>query len=302
MSDTTIPNEKIEVNRHFKGIWIPREIWLADGLSAFEKVLWAEIHSLYDTEKLGCYASNEYLAKFIGLKERTIRDALCKFRQLKLIEDVSFNGRERVIKALEPDGEFSRRLAEWRLAAMQTGGLPPCRLADSRHPVIYRDTSIGTSLDTPPIPPQNSAEPKQAEACDVDSLSFPKKEKIKPPKEFSVQVQEFTQQMLDSLKRTKPDCRIPNNLVPMMTAVDFMLRLDKRDPIKLMDVFNWALADWFWNPKMFKPNPAEYLRKQFDQLDQAMNAPPPPKERKFAPSSDDARAFEIMRKCSEDAL
>lgn len=155
---------------------------------------------------------------------------------------------------------------------------------------------------TPPIPPQNSAAPKPAEAGDENLDSSSKKKKKLNKEDFSPEIREFTQKMLDSLKRAKPDCLLPNNLVPMMTAVDFMLRLDKRDPIKLMDVFNWALADSFWSGKMFKPNPADYLRKQFDSLDKSMNPPFCQKERKFAPSSDDARALETMRKFSEGAI
>ena len=41
--------------RDFKGIWIPKEIWLSEQLSLMEKVLFVEIHSL-DNED-GCYAS-----------------------------------------------------------------------------------------------------------------------------------------------------------------------------------------------------------------------------------------------------
>ena len=32
--------------RDFKGIWIPKEIWLSEQLSLVEKVLFVEIHSL----------------------------------------------------------------------------------------------------------------------------------------------------------------------------------------------------------------------------------------------------------------
>ncbi len=60
-----------------------------------------------------------------------------------------------------------------------------------------------------------------------------------------------------------------------MTHVDFLLRLDKRDAELLISVFSWALADSFWCDKMYKPNPAEYLRKQFDQLEMKMKAKPP---------------------------
>ena len=52
--------------RQFKGIWIPKEIWLTNDLSLQEKVVLVEIDSLEDEEK-GCYASNSYFAKFFNL-------------------------------------------------------------------------------------------------------------------------------------------------------------------------------------------------------------------------------------------
>ena len=58
------------MDRGFKGIWIPREIWLSKELTINEKVLLAEIDSLDNDE--GCFASNDYFANFLGLsKERT---------------------------------------------------------------------------------------------------------------------------------------------------------------------------------------------------------------------------------------
>lgn len=67
------------MNRDFKGIWIPREIWLSEDLSITEKVLLVEIDSL-DNES-GCFASNEYFAKFLKIsKDRVSRliSGLCK--------------------------------------------------------------------------------------------------------------------------------------------------------------------------------------------------------------------------------
>ena len=52
--------------RQFKGIWIPKEIWLTSELSLQEKVILVEIESLEDEEK-GCFASNNYFAKFFNL-------------------------------------------------------------------------------------------------------------------------------------------------------------------------------------------------------------------------------------------
>jgi len=51
--------------RDFKGIWIPREIWLNENLSLQEKAFIVEIDSL-DKEN-GCFASNQYFSEFFNV-------------------------------------------------------------------------------------------------------------------------------------------------------------------------------------------------------------------------------------------
>lgn len=99
------------MNRDFKGIWIPREIWLAQELSCQEKCLWAEIHSLYDSEHGGCYASNEYLMEFLGVKERRLQEMIANLRKRGWIIPVHFDGRHRWIKAVVPkeDDDINRK-------------------------------------------------------------------------------------------------------------------------------------------------------------------------------------------------
>ena len=55
------------VNRDFKGIWIPKEIWLDKNLTVHEKLFFAEIDSLDNSE--GCFASNSYFAEFFGVSK-----------------------------------------------------------------------------------------------------------------------------------------------------------------------------------------------------------------------------------------
>ena len=59
------------MNRDFRGIWIPRHIWLDKNLKPIEKILLAEIESLGGLHD-GCFASNQYFADFLDLsKDRT---------------------------------------------------------------------------------------------------------------------------------------------------------------------------------------------------------------------------------------
>jgi hypothetical protein len=55
------------MDRNFKGIWIPKEIWLDKELGWIEKLFLVEIDSL-DNEN-GCFASNKYFADFFDLSK-----------------------------------------------------------------------------------------------------------------------------------------------------------------------------------------------------------------------------------------
>jgi hypothetical protein len=91
----------INQSSRFTGIFIPAEILAFEELSLFEMILLATVDSLYCSDHGGCYASNEFLGKRLrGAQENTVSKALTNLRHLGLIEDVSFDGRKRVIRAL----------------------------------------------------------------------------------------------------------------------------------------------------------------------------------------------------------
>lgn len=130
------------MNRNFKGIWIPKEIWLAQDLSCQERCLWAEIHSLYDPEKGGCYASNEYLMEYIGVKERRLQEMIAHLKSKGWIEQVSFDGRQRVIKAVVPQEDDD--CAGQRCGKVHLSGAEKCtpEMQESAPPSICIDNSL----------------------------------------------------------------------------------------------------------------------------------------------------------------
>ena len=65
--------------RHFKGVWIPKEIYLDKELNSIQKILLAEIDSLDDGE--GCFASNKYLADFLKIKQGSLVNLLTDLRK-----------------------------------------------------------------------------------------------------------------------------------------------------------------------------------------------------------------------------
>ena len=85
-------------DREFRGIWIPKEIWLDTELNATDKVILAEIDSL-DIDDKGCYASNEYLADFCQCSERKVTEAISKLTNKGYVYTADFDGRHRVLRS-----------------------------------------------------------------------------------------------------------------------------------------------------------------------------------------------------------
>jgi len=88
-----------QYSRDFKGVWIPKEIYLATELSWAEKILLIEIHSLDKGD--GCWASNEHFASFLNKSEGSIANSISKLRKDGWIIDRSFDGRKRYISLNE---------------------------------------------------------------------------------------------------------------------------------------------------------------------------------------------------------
>ena len=85
------------LERDFKGVWIPREIWLEERLSALEKVILLEVDSLDNGE--GCWAGNDYLAEFCQCSERKVSDTVSKLTRMGYLKVISFDGRRRFLSS-----------------------------------------------------------------------------------------------------------------------------------------------------------------------------------------------------------
>ncbi len=77
------------MDRNFRGIWIPAELWLNRELSAQEKLFLVEIDSL-DRDERRCFASNKYFAKFFNLSTSRVSEIIVALEKKGLIgrEDI----------------------------------------------------------------------------------------------------------------------------------------------------------------------------------------------------------------------
>ena len=85
-------------SRDFKGVWIPKEVWLDERLSMLDKGILTEIDSL-DSGEEGCFASNEHLASFCQCSERKVSESVSKLTNLGYVKVASFDGRKRFLRS-----------------------------------------------------------------------------------------------------------------------------------------------------------------------------------------------------------
>jgi DNA-binding transcriptional ArsR family regulator len=81
------------MEREFKGVWIPAEIWLDARLTLVEKALYAEIDSFSGNGKT-FHKANETIQLEYGVSRPTISKAIKKLTDLGFIE-AAFDGRTR---------------------------------------------------------------------------------------------------------------------------------------------------------------------------------------------------------------
>ena len=82
----------------FTGVWIPASIFQTPSISITAKVVYGVLESL-DNEG-GCFASNAYLSKHLGLEVRQVQNILADLETAGLITRVEETGR-RIIRTIE---------------------------------------------------------------------------------------------------------------------------------------------------------------------------------------------------------
>lgn len=141
----------MELERGFKGIWIPREIYLNQDLSPTEKILLAEVESLDKGE--GCYASNKYFAQFLKISEGQCANVLTSLRKKGLLITKRFDGRTRWL-SLNPDFR--------KTGTLPSGKPEPC-LQENLNPIYKEDINYINNKEeiNPEVQKKASSPPKK---------------------------------------------------------------------------------------------------------------------------------------------
>ena len=154
------------MHRDFKGVWIPKEIYLHPELSWTEKLLLVEIDSLDQGE--GCWASNEHLAGFVKITTRQASSAISKLTEMGLVKVESFDGRKRYLKSL-----INR---DWKKTSMQGGRKLPGSLEVNgmSHNIFPSNNSSTEPQKEGQYPPSNTV--SNTSETSLKSETSPEKE------------------------------------------------------------------------------------------------------------------------------
>lgn len=231
------------MERDFKGVWIPKEIFLNEALSWAEKILLIEIDSL-DQNGQGCFASNEYLAKFVQVSEGSMANMIVKLMNKGYIIKKGFDGRKRYV-SLNPD--LTKILS-------QTSQKYESRVNKNMNSDFTKTLTQGSQ--------KNEHINTISNTTNNTIINKQKKEKKPSPsiKNISVEdleyYQEFCQVINYLSEKTDVKYNIPKDVSTLKKYKNYILILeiliDGNDPDALMSVIDSKYNEWISDEKMCK--------------------------------------------------
>lgn len=190
-------SKNMNESRDFKGVWIPKKVWLDTRLNALEKIILTEIDSLDNGEK-GCYASNEHLAEFCQCSKTKVSTAIRKLIDCGYIYVQNFDGRKRELKS--------------RLSNFESQNIKNCK--SEYHNLKESNTDINTDNNT--------------------NNKLSKKERKSKPKSYDEQIAEYTQNE-DLQNALKAFLQMRSFIKKPMTEYALKLMLKKLDELRNTD-------------------------------------------------------------------
>src|SRR5277367_3080928 len=154
-----------QIVQRFTGYWIPEELSKL-GISITAQLLLSTIDSLQQDAPNYCFASNEYLAKMMGLSPSRVSFYITRLKRLGLIEQVSYDGRIRRLRCLKhnwfrPKMEAFSKNNHCVKPRNPTARKREVRLRENAHHItnIYKEDYIKESISDIVETVHNSAPP-----------------------------------------------------------------------------------------------------------------------------------------------
>ena len=133
-------NKEFNYPREFKGVWIPKRVFLDERLNAIEKIILIEIDSLDAEDSEGCYASNEYLANFCKCSMTKVSTSISKLINLGYLYVSKNDGRKRYLKS---------RLSNSESQDFKKSEPDLPKMKESNNSEEYSRDEINSNIDSP---------------------------------------------------------------------------------------------------------------------------------------------------------
>ena len=214
------------INRDFKGVWIPKEIWLNKDLTIMEKLFLVEIDSL-DNDK-GCFASNAHFAEFFGIT---------KGRCTQIIK--SLEGKGLVKIKLEREGKnVSKRTIKVvrKLNTLVSKLNTP--ISETKHPYLENDEGSNTITS--------------------NTINNTSRSKLK----FETHHLKLAELLYKEILHNNPQHKKPN-LESWANDFRLMMEIDKREGKEIQELILFSQSHDFWYKNILS---AGKLREKYDVL------------------------------------
>ena len=133
-------NKEFNYPRDFKGVWIPKRVFLDERLNAIEKIILIEIDSLDAEDSEGCYASKEYLANFCKCSMTKVSTSISKLIKLGYLYVSKNDGRKRYLKS---------RLSNSESQDFKKSEPDLPKMKESNNSEEYSRDEINSNIDSP---------------------------------------------------------------------------------------------------------------------------------------------------------
>lgn len=214
------------MQRGFKGIWIPKELWLLKDLSLLEKVMIIAIDSLNNED--GCFATNDYFANFFDLSKNRISKIINRLVKRGYVTSE--------IKYKDGTQTLEKRV-----------------LKVSFNPYIQ---------NSPEIVSENTSENKLNSSLQALNKSKP----CDTHKKFDADSDPYLLAQFLEKRITDNSPKFPQSETQRQRWAkdfDFMIRIDKISPNDIAKVIDWCQGDTFWKSNILS---GKKLREKYQQL------------------------------------
>ena len=263
----------MEQERDFKGVWIPKAVWLDRRLSALDKMILTEIDSLASEER-GCFASNAYIADFCQCSEAKVTKSISLLIKLGYLYVASFNGRQRELKS---------RLSK-NIYAAESENVSGCSVKNTRQGSKFyeaesenvRESKLDNKQDNNIFNNNSQKENKQKKKSSSDDDDTPPDVSpasgtdVRPKKEekvFDADSDAYKAAAYLARQREKnyPNVKPPTEKDKQHWAADFdkCNRIDGYDWWDISDVLHFSQQSPFWRKNILS---GKKFREKYDRL------------------------------------